>query len=130
MYTRPGPVRRTTSPSPPRMVLFQLPAFCTSYRTPSSHPTMCPLSTTYISPSVRSTVAIAPYDDTSRLPVPVHFNMNRPSREKKVFDPPHLLSMSMACDDARYEPDCRKTVRPSSSQLTMSPGSAGAKTTC
>src|SRR4029079_15663449 len=114
---RPAPVRCTTNPSPPRMVLFQLPAFCTSYRTPSSHPTMWPLSTTYVSPSARSTEAIAPYDDTSRLPVPVHFSMKSPSREKNVFEPPHLLSMSMACDDARYEPDCRNTVRPSSSHL-------------
>ena len=33
--------------------------------------------------------------------------MKRPSLLKKVFAPPHLVSMSIESDEPRYEPDWR-----------------------
>ena len=55
--------------------------------------------------------------------------MNSPSLLKNVLAPPHLLSMSIASEEARYEPDWRYTVLPVSGHVMMSPGKAGATTT-
>src|SRR5215210_6842409 len=55
--------------------------------------------------------------------------MNKPSFEKKVLAPPHLLSIAIVSGAARYEPDCRKTVLPVSGHVITSPTSAGATIT-
>src|SRR5689334_3332009 len=55
--------------------------------------------------------------------------MKRPSFEKNVFAPPHLLSTVIESGAARYEPDWTKTVLPFIGHLITSPTSAGATIT-
>src|SRR5262245_36935838 len=55
--------------------------------------------------------------------------MNRPSLEKNVLEPPHLLSTVIVSGAARYEPDCTNTVLPVSGHVITSPTSAGATMT-